>query len=185
VKNGLATLAIAALLLIGAVVLLNRNQIAVEAGAVGTSGRTSPVASARPVDTAVIDAPGVIREIETITGAVDGLELIGRTVDLHAPVGDVATPMAFWAGAGDNRVLVVLRQDNAIAVDRLDHGRYGRLAVHRGQQASIAGSVQRLPHPAEVASWKLRAADAMELSDRRIYVRADAVSADGHGHAND
>ena len=53
--------------------------------------------------------------------------------------------------------------------------------MHAGQQATISGSIQRLPKAEEMSSWQLTRTDAAELADRQFYVRADTVTTNGHG----
>ena len=59
-----------------------------------------------------VSPPAIIQELDTITGSVDGQELIGRRVDLHVVVQAVPNDVGFWIGEKDNRVLVVLSRDN-------------------------------------------------------------------------
>jgi hypothetical protein len=125
-------------------------------GAVGTSG-TSRAAESR----------NVIRELETITGTIDGYELVGRRVDLDVRVQQPVSDRSFWVGPKDNRLLVVVRPESAA-----DAGQ-----VVNGQQTTISGTIERLPPAATVDSWGLSAADHAELLDRRIYLRAETVTA--------
>jgi hypothetical protein len=134
---------------------------------VGTAGSIAP----RPAGEEPTIAPVIIHELETITGSVDGHQLIGRKVDLHVPVQSVSDDVAFWIGERDNRVLV-----------RLRHPAHGKMTLRKGQQAAVAGSIQRLPASSEIDRWNLSDAEAAELADRRIYIRADDISSRGHGH---
>ena len=126
-------------------------------GAIGTSGTVEP----EPFPQAVI------REVETITGSLDGYELIGRRVDLHASVRDAASDVAFWMGDGDNRILVVMPDGH-------------RQRTAGQQQAAIVGTVQRVPKAETTLQWRLTPTDAAELSDRRIYIRADNAASHRH-----
>lgn len=139
-------------------------------GAVGTSGvyasgDGSPSAGA------------VIHELETITGSNDGHELVGRRVDLHVPVSQHINDVAFWVGMGDNRLLVVLARDDRDDQER-QHGdaSSGSGGVHAGQRATVSGTIQRVPYAEAMYSWGLTNADRAELMERRIYLRADAVT---------
>jgi hypothetical protein len=158
----------------------------------GASGDAAIVANAAPeprlLGTAGIVEPDialgpdhVVREIETITGTIDGMSLVGRRVDLHVEVQRRATDVAFWIGSADNRVLIVLKRDPRPS-DRHGVARgHAIVPVRDGQRATISGMIRRMPKPGQVAAWGLSAADEAELADRKIYIHADAVSSDGHG----
>jgi hypothetical protein len=118
-------------------------------GAVGTAGFQE------------IDG-GVIHELETITGINDGHQLVGRRVDLHVPVQQHLNDAAFWVGSRDNRVLVVLGRDSRSGA--------------AGTMTTISGTVRALPSEEETHRWGLTESDRDELMQRRIYVRADAVT---------
>ncbi len=152
-------------------------------GAVATSGAEEPRNVEGDGGQPAVVPPGVIQELETITGSVDGQQLVGRRVDLHVTVRDIANDVAFWVGEGDNRVLVVIRRDNRDG-HKQQIGRpasHGISTVHAGQQASISGSVQRLPKPEEMSSWSLTQDEAAEVMDRKLFIRADTVTTNGHG----
>jgi hypothetical protein len=152
------------------------------AGSVGTSGAgNAPEIEGSGGPPPVV--PAVIQELDTITGSVDGQQLIGLRVDLHVRVQAVPNEVVFWVGGRDNRVLVVLRRDHRDGKER-QLGlppRHGIAPVHTGQQATISGSVQRLPKAEEMYSWRLTEPDHAELLDRKMYIRADTVTTDGHG----
>jgi hypothetical protein len=149
-------------------------------GGVGTSGsrddRTPRGTEDNSGPPAVVP-PAIIQEFETVSGTVDGHELIGRRVDLHAVVHDVANDVAFWAGEGDNRVLVVMGRDNRASDERQrgSPSKHNIKVVQGGQPTRIQGKVQRLPRAEEMFSWRLTRGEAAELRDRRIYIRADAA----------
>ena len=151
-------------------------------GVAGTSGDDVPRAADGGGPAAVMP-PAIIQELETITGSVGGQQLIGQRVDLHVKVQDIANDTAFWVGDGDNRLLVVMSRDNRTDAQRQAGlpASHGILPVQTGQQATIAGSIQRLPKPEEMFSWQLTRADAAELADRQFYIRADTVTTNGHG----
>ncbi len=142
-------------------------------GAVGTSGEQAPAP-----DRNQGPAAGIIRDLDTITGTNDGHELVGRRVDLRVPVSQHVNDVAFWVGMGDNRVLVVLTRDDRDGQERQrgDPSSSGIRALQAGQQATISGSIQRVPYAEAMYSWGLTNADRAELMDRRIYLKADSVT---------
>jgi hypothetical protein len=122
-------------------------------------------------------ALSTIHELETITGATDGHELVGRTVDLHVPVQQHINDVAFWVGNRDNRLLVVLSRDNRDGAAR-QQGRPSSSSagsIPSDQQITVVGTIQRVPYAEAMYSWGLTNADRSELMDRRIYLRADKV----------
>jgi hypothetical protein len=155
-------------------------------GSVGTSGAgVAPDATDGGGPPAIVP-PTVIQELDTITGSVDGQQLIGRRVDLHVTVHSVPNEVAFWIGGKDNRLLVVGRDNRDRKQRQLGlPPRHDISPVHAGQQATISGSVQRVPKAEEMYSWRLTEPDYAELLDRKMYIRADTVTTDGHGtHEN-
>jgi len=154
---------------------------------VGTTGRHVSALSKYRVSTAGYDAdppPSVVREIETITGANDGMALVGRRVDLHVDVQERANDVAFWVGPRDNRVLVVLARENRSGRQRRQGEPAGhRIApVHGGQRAVIAGVIRQASTAEDMESWNLPDKDKAELDERKIYIRAETVASEGHGH---
>jgi hypothetical protein len=151
-------------------------------GVTGTSGQDLPREADANSGPAAVVPPAIIQELETITGRVDGQELIGRRVDLHVRVQDIANDTAFWVGEGDNRLLVVMGRDNRNTTKRAAGvpAAHGILPANAGQQVAISGSVQRLPKAEEMYSWQLTRTDAAELADRKFYIRADSVMPNGH-----
>jgi hypothetical protein len=143
-------------------------------GAVGTSGEQAPGADQNSGP----PASGIIHDLETITGSNDGHQLVGRRVELHAPVHQHINDVAFWAGMGDNRLLVVLARDDRGGEDRQrgEPSNTGVSGLRAGQQATISGTIQRVPYAEAMYSWGLTNADRAELMDRRIYVKADSVT---------
>lgn len=141
---------------------------------VAASASIAPGAGgASPVHEGAAETTGgaVVTEIETITGTIDGMALVGRRVDLHVDVLARAADRALWIGSPDNRVLVVARRDAG----------HGILPVRDGQRAAIAGVVRPVPKPDERREWGLTERDEQELLDRKIFIRADVVTAEGHG----
>lgn len=143
---------------------------------VGTSGTHDSATEAKGAD--------VITEIETITGTNDAMVLVGRRVDLHVDVQNRANDYAFWIGSADNRLLVVIGRDKRGGPQR----QRGQAAHHRiapvrgGQRAAISGVIRPAPSAEQRYSWNLTRADERELSDRKVYIDAEAVSSEGHGN---
>jgi hypothetical protein len=171
-----------------------------EPGRIGVPGTPAPEINGGPVSTTGTDKPrggddnggppavvppALIQELETITGSIDGNELVGRRVDLHVNVSDIINDTAFWVGEGDNRVLVVTGRDNRDGSARQQGlpPRHGLMPVQGGQQATISGTVLRLPRAEEMYSWDLTRNDAAELKSRPIYIRADTVTTSGHAES--
>lgn len=154
--------------------LLNQMQTGVptagEAGAVGTSGRDRSPAEASLVYS--------IHELETITGLVDRRPLVGRKVELRAPVAAVANDQAFWIGEQDNRLLVVPTRDRRDSIQRQAGEVTGNdiAKLDTGKTAVISGIVQQMPLPEQAYSWGLTTEDREELAARGVYLRADRVS---------
>jgi hypothetical protein len=152
-----------------------RGLVRTETGNPGTVGTSGTLTEGQDSG----EAPGnTIRDLSTITGINDGNQLVGRRVALSAPVNQHINDIAFWIGEGDNRLLVVLAHDDRDGADRprgglADKG-LGSLDV--GQQAAIAGSIQRVPYSEAIYSWGLIGTDRAELMDRRVYLRADTVT---------
>ena len=123
-----------------------------------TTGRDEPeVIDAVPAST--------IQEIETITGAIDGHELIGRLVALRLNATGVTSQGAFWVGPQDNHVLVAPAPNKPIA----------RRPVREGEAVTILGTVLEMPNARQRLSWGLTAPDLLQLTDQRIYIRADRI----------
>jgi hypothetical protein len=139
-------------------------------GAVGTSGQL-------PAEPQGDLSPNVIRELETITGVNDGHVFVGRRVDLQVPVSRHVNDVAFWVGAGDNRLLVVLGRENRDSATRQRGGPSTAVGlVPVGERAVVSGSIQRVPYAEAMYSWGLTSDDRTELMDRRIFLRADSVA---------
>jgi hypothetical protein len=142
-------------------------------GTVGTSGTLPDGAEQASVPL----AGSIIHDLETITGANDGHELVGRRVDLHVPVSHHINDVVFWVGASDNRLLVVLARDDRDGAER-QRGEPSNSSINSlraGQQATISGSIERVPYAEAMYSWGLTNADRAELMERRIYLRANTV----------
>ncbi len=129
---------------------------------VGTSGVGGDAADAR------VPAPGIIRDIETITGTIDGHELIGRRVDLRVPVIGPAGRIGYWVGPRDNRVLVVIDEGEKPARGRDTTGAVSAIPA-AGQIAAVTGVIRPLPRDA-AARWTVPEADRLVLDDRTIFI---------------
>jgi hypothetical protein len=86
-------------------------------------------------------------------------------------------------GSPDNRVLVVMGRDNRDGTQRQSGVPAGHniAPVRGGQRATVSGVIRPLPKAEEMASWNLTTDDQKEIAERKIYIRADSVSSDGHG----
>lgn len=116
---------------------------------VGTAGH----ASADEPD----ESPSTLHDLETVTGAVDPHELIGRRVDFHVHVADINNNTSFWVGSQDNRMLVI-------------HGAPSPNDVNPaapGQLVRITGTIEDFPN-AETA-----------FKDEKVYIRAERVTPEG------
>ena len=151
-------------------------------GAVASSGQEPPGAAAATSGRSV--GAAVVKELETITGMVDGHELIGRRVDLRVPVEAAgAGNTTYWLGSGDNRLLAVHARD---ATEGGGHRAGSETRTHgvepvNGRKAAVTGTIQRVPDAEERFSWRLTREEEEELLQRNIYVRAERVVAEGHG----
>jgi len=116
---------------------------------VGTAGH----ASADEPD----ESPSTLHDLETVTGAVDPHELIGRRVDFHVKVADINNYTSFWVGSTDNRMLVI-------------HGAPSPNEINPaapGQLVRITGTIEDFPN-AETA-----------FKDEKVYIRAERVTPEG------
>jgi hypothetical protein len=154
----------------------------IQGGAIGTTGGDVPKATDDGGLAAIVPS-SIIQELETITGAVDGHELVGRKVDLHVRVREIANDTALWVGEADNQVLVVLDRDDRHGTKHPTGvlASHGILPVHAGQMATISGTIRRLPKSEEMSSWDLTRTDRGALLNRPIYIRAETVTSNGHG----
>lgn len=148
--------------------MLNGMPTARESGAIGTTGRDRSVAESLVVYS--------LHEIEGISA--DRQALVGRKVELHMPVGDIANDQAFWVGDKDSRLLVVPTRDHRDIVER----QAGLIAgnsiapLEGGKTAVVAGTIQPIPMVEETYSWGLSTRDREELASRGVYLRADTIT---------
>lgn len=141
---------------------------------VGTAGRE---AADEPGE-----SPATLHDLETVTGAVDPHELIGRRVDFHLKVADINNSTSFWVGNNDNRMLVVLGRDNRNQAQRV-HGDPSpndiKLAAP-GQMVRITGTIEGIPSAEARYSWGLNDPQhGDQLKDQKVYIRADHVAPEG------
>jgi hypothetical protein len=132
---------------------------------VGTSGAAAPRAIAGDA------APAAIRDVETITGSIDGHELVGRRVDLNVPVLGRAGNIGFWVGPRDNRVLVVTRATSGSRQRRKRQAQAAPPVPAAGQRVAVTGIIR--PLAPEAAKWPVAERNRVELADRTIFIRAD------------
>ena len=116
---------------------------------VGTAGH----ASADEPD----ESPSTLHDLETVTGAVDPHELIGRRVDFHVKVADINDYTSFWVGSEDNRMLVIHGTPSAHDIN----------PAAPGQLVRITGTIEDFPN-AETA-----------FKDEKVYIRAEHVTPEG------
>ncbi len=147
--------------------------VPLDATPVGTSGHMED--SPDPYATAAI-----LHDLETMTGAVDEHELIGRRVDFHEKVVGVGASGAFWIGTGDNRELVVAGRDTRTG-DRGDGGDASTTAVMPvagGQMVHVTGTIEPVPYAETRSSWRVSDTRHGALDDVKVYIRADSVTPD-------
>jgi hypothetical protein len=140
---------------------------------VGTAGRAS---TSEPED-----SPATLHDLETVTGAVDPHELIGRRVDFDVRVVDVTNDTSFWVGTKDNRMLVVLGRDNRSDAQR-DHGAPSPNNIKPaapGQTMRITGTIEGIPDAEAPFSRGLNDAQRRALKDQKVYIRADSTIPEG------
>jgi hypothetical protein len=122
-----------------------------------------------------------LHDLETMTGAVDEHELIGRRVDFHVKVVDIGNDGAFWIGTGDNRELVVPGRDNRSDAQR-DFGAPSPNNIKRvvgGQVVHVMGTIEPVPHAEARYGWGLSAPQHHAIDNLKVYIRADSVTAEG------
>lgn len=153
----------------------------------GTAGTGGDLGAVRPTSeegggsdagvTGEVDPPSTIREVELITGALDGHELVGRRVELEVPLlSRAGSEGVFWVGPSDNPLLVVIARDTRTdsrkrAGDPADPG----IEPLTSGTLLISGRIQKVPAAEQRLSWNLTRADVQRLDQRPIYLRADSV----------
>lgn len=140
--------------------------------AVGTSGRE---AGGEPEESAA-----TLHDLETVTGAVDPHELIGRRVDFHVTVADVNNYTSFWVGDKDNRMLVVVGRDRSDAHrDRSAPSSDNIKPIAPGLTVRVTGMIEAIPNAEARLSWGLNDAQRGALKDQTVYIRADSIAPEG------
>jgi len=147
------------------------------ASPVGTNG----VVQSEPAATST--APATIQDLKGIFGSEDPRTLAGRRVEIDVPEFLEQNLTTFWIGSADDRLLVVLGRDTRDGADRQaskapDHG---IVSAHRGPQASITGTIQRVPTAEGRYNWDLTPSQTRELERRGVFILADSVRAIGGG----
>jgi hypothetical protein len=185
-RRRLAFVGIGAVLLIAALLYASGKSGGFEERAqdvTGTSGRVAELPSGE--GTSAVPAAAVINELETITGVVDGHELIGRRVDLHVDLGEASANAnasgRFWIGPADSPLLVVLARDNRNELQRVEGEPPPTEIpqVRAGQPVNISGRIEKLPRAEERYNWGLTRNELRLLSERPIYIRAESVRGSG------
>jgi hypothetical protein len=113
-------------------------------------------------------ALATIGGLESILGAGNGSDLLGRRLQVRVPIHQHINDVAFWVGSGDDALLVVLTRDTRNGVERA-HGDPGDV---RPVGDVITGTIERLPHAEAMFSWGLTNADVARLNERPVYLRA-------------
>jgi hypothetical protein len=102
------------------------------------------------------ESPSTLHDLETVTGAVDPHELIGRRVDFHVKVADINNDTSFWVGSTDNRMLVI----HGVPSPDIN-------PAAPGQLVRIIGTIEDFPN-AETA-----------FKAEKVYIRAARVTPEG------
>jgi hypothetical protein len=146
----------------------------------GTSGVLTEAPGQEP---AAESSPEPVQSLSDVLGTDDPRSLVGRRVELTVPVTQDQTLTAFWVGEPGDRLLVVLGRDTRSGADRQASvpPRHEIMPVRRGQQAIVAGTVERVPDAEHRFNWNLTREQMRELRRRGVYIHADSVRAEGHG----
>jgi hypothetical protein len=144
--------------------------------AIGTSGSASTAAAINTEANAA-----TIRELDSIIGGHTASELVGRHVELQVPVVSQNNLVAFWVGSPDDRLLVVLHRDVRDGHQRQvsDPPEHGIRTVEPGQQATISGTIQRVPDIEGRFSWDLTRQELKDVEARGFYLQADSLRTAG------
>jgi hypothetical protein len=140
-----------------------------------------PVGTTGQQDGEPEDSPATLHDLETLTGAVDPHELIGRRVDFHVKVADINNYTSFWVGDKDNKMLVVLGRDNrsdAPPVVGVPSPKDNKPAAP-GQTVRIVGTIEEIPDAEARYSWGLNDSQRSALKDQKVYIRAEHVTPEG------
>jgi hypothetical protein len=142
---------------------------------IGTTGITRQPSGGIPED-----SPATLHDLETLTGATDPHELIGRHVDFYVSVADINNYTSFWVGSKDNRMLVVLGRDTRSSVQRARDAASANdiQPVAAGQTVHITGTIEGIPQAEARYSWGLSDSQRRALDDQKVYIRAQHVAPD-------
>ena len=142
----------------------------------GRAGTDASPVSDPPVGTAGRDwanepeeSPATLHDLETVTGAVDPHELIGRTVDFHVKVVEIENDTSFWVSNKDNRILVVLQGTSPNDMT----------PAAPGQMVRITGTIEEIPNAEARSSWGLNDSQHRAVDEEKVYIRADRVTPEG------
>jgi hypothetical protein len=143
-------------------------------GEVATSGNDNIAGTEHTPGTGV---PFSLMTLDNRSLDSDAEQLIGRTVDIRVPV-ERATGVAFWAGSGDDQLLVVMGRDTRSGpVRQKGEPSTSNLQTPDGvQQVTLSGRIERVPHAEGLFSWRLTNHDRARLAERPIYLRVTRMS---------
>lgn len=143
----------------------------------GTTG-TQASASASAADRQAVQQE--LQDVDAITGSHDDAGLVGRRVQVHLPIAQPNSMVAYWVGPPDNPLLVVLHRDVRDGFARMASGpsAHGIQPMKAGEVATVSGTIQRLPSFQDRFSWDLTADERSQLDKRGIYLLADTVRTD-------
>jgi hypothetical protein len=164
--RGWVVIILVAIVVAGAVALIGRNDEpqrpmsgARANTATGTSG-TTPVANA--------------------IAAADYRSRIGERVTIRVPARDLMNDVAFWAGSGEEQILVVMNRDRRSGEER-QQGLPAPHGIKRAEglaSATISGVIEPVPDAEATYSWALTRADRVALGRAGAYLRAESVIPD-------
>ncbi len=103
--------------------------------------------------------------------------IVGQRVSLTVRGHDIANDVAFWAEDGGRPLLVVMSRDVRNAAQQ----QQGLPSMHTvdasrpGAPVVITGTVERLPNPEAMYSWRLTSADRANVARLGVYLRAESV----------
>ena len=142
---------------------------------IGTSGTTE---TATPPDAQAVQQE--LRDVDAITRNQDDASLVGRRVQVHLPIEEPNSTVAYWVGPPDNPLLVILHRDVRDGFARMASvpPAHGIQPLKTGQVATVSGTIQPLPSFQDQFSWDLTRGDRQRLAKRGIYLLADRVQTD-------
>lgn len=116
----------------------------------------------------------LLSEVDSLGGAEDWTELVGRRVRLVVDTNLITNNVAFWTGTPPDDLLVVIERDRRSGREQ----QLGRPSenpfaqVYGTRQATIEGVVEPLPYAEAMFTWGLTRRDVDLLADRGVYLRA-------------